>query len=263
MQPYLCISATFLTLRYHGDEWPPSPARLFQALLAGANTGAYKQHWATVEQALTFIENLAAPELIACRASQLPPYRISVPNNDSEKIAGAWKAGEPDRAATLAAKLRTAKTFAPWRLADRHDGAAHVYYLWNVLNETPPLDSLRRLTSFLHTIGWGIDMAFADSFLLNEEERQKLATEIEYLHLIPGERGELRKIAAPGYLQDLSTAYKRYLNRSSNKGINPSNRATKYGCTRYLRKGFTEPPYAKFVLRKLDSPALLMPCRGL
>jgi hypothetical protein len=24
----LCISVTFLTGRYHGEEWPPSPAQL-------------------------------------------------------------------------------------------------------------------------------------------------------------------------------------------------------------------------------------------
>ncbi len=37
---YLCISATFLDGRFHGrrdggeSEWPPSPLRLFQALVA-------------------------------------------------------------------------------------------------------------------------------------------------------------------------------------------------------------------------------------
>ncbi len=43
MTSYLCISVTFLDPLYHGRlngdrtaEWPPSPLRLYQALLAGA-----------------------------------------------------------------------------------------------------------------------------------------------------------------------------------------------------------------------------------
>lgn len=39
----LCISVTFLTGRYHGEEWPPSPARLFQALVAAVMTCGYQE----------------------------------------------------------------------------------------------------------------------------------------------------------------------------------------------------------------------------
>lgn len=39
----LCISVTFLTGRYHGEEWPPSPARLYQALVAAVMTCGYQE----------------------------------------------------------------------------------------------------------------------------------------------------------------------------------------------------------------------------
>src|ERR1039458_8565313 len=34
---HLHLVVRFLTDRYHGSDWPPSPARLYQALVAGGN----------------------------------------------------------------------------------------------------------------------------------------------------------------------------------------------------------------------------------
>ncbi len=248
MDGYICITATFLADRYHGREWPPSPARLFQALLAGAQTGAYRQQWTTVEPALRQLERLPAPEVVASDFRNLPPYQISVPNNDSDKAAREWSAGR----AFDAAALRTLKTIAPRELA-WHDGSPHVYYFWYAASADFPIAALRQLTSFLHTLGWGIDMAYADSFLLNEQEKQYFANTRGYSHYVPGERGQLCDVPAPGYLQDLTEAYGRFCQRSSGAGVDPSTRATKYGQERYQRVGSVEPPIAKFVLRKLDS----------
>ena len=169
MDRYLCITATFLADCYHGREWPPSPARLFQALLAGAQTGSYREQWAVVEPVLRELERLPAPEVVASDFRNLPSYRISVPNNDSDKAAREWHAGRPFDVAAL----RTLKTISPRGLVP-HSSAPHVYYLWNTGETDLPIAALRQLTSFLHTFGWGIDMAYADSFLLNEEKKESL-----------------------------------------------------------------------------------------
>ena len=55
MSGYLCISVTFLDPLFHGKgdgdewEWPPSPMRVFQALLAGSRTGCRNIEWSTVK----------------------------------------------------------------------------------------------------------------------------------------------------------------------------------------------------------------------
>ena len=36
----LFMRVSFTTGRYHGEEWPPAPMRLFQALAAGAGAAS-------------------------------------------------------------------------------------------------------------------------------------------------------------------------------------------------------------------------------
>ena len=122
MSQHLCIAATFLAGRYHGKEWPPSPARLFQALVAGARTGTYRQQWPAVEPLLRILEQLPAPEIIARNAERLSGYRISVPNNDTDRAAKEWAVGREFDASGL----RTMKEVQPWEME-------HSPRCWNVL----------------------------------------------------------------------------------------------------------------------------------
>jgi CRISPR-associated protein Csb2 len=83
--PSLVVSVRFHDGRYHGrPEWPPSPARLFQALVAGAAQGDM-----LVEEdrrAFAWLEVLEAPIIAA------PPMRAGqhftnfVPNNDRDSV---------------------------------------------------------------------------------------------------------------------------------------------------------------------------------
>jgi CRISPR-associated protein Csb2 len=57
----LSISITFLNGRYHGQEWPPSAARLFQALVAGVMTCGDGRYMADVEPALRWLERQRPP----------------------------------------------------------------------------------------------------------------------------------------------------------------------------------------------------------
>lgn len=250
MDQYLCIAATFLSGRYHGREWPPSPARLFQALVAGARTGRYGRHWPILEPVLQALERLPAPEVLARASQELPAYRIAVPNNDSDKAAREWGAGRPFDAASL----RTLKTVSPRELS-QSSGKPHVYYVWRSSDGSVSPRDLRQLASCLHTFGWGIDMAYADSLSLNENEKQALTGAPEYCHHVPANTGKLQHVPAPGYLQDLTAAYQRYCNRRSGDGVDPATRATKYGQERYQCVGSIELPTAKFALRKLENSA--------
>lgn len=247
MEQYLCIATTFLSESYHGQEWPPCPARLFQALLAGAKTGAYRQQWEDVEPAMKALECQPAPEMVASNAVWGASYSIAVPNNDSDKAGREWAAGrEYD-----SSRLRTIKSISPRRLHAASGVGAHVYYVWPI-SESLPVETVRKLTSFLHTFGWGIDMAYADSFLLSRSEKQSLSSRPGYAHYKPAEKGRLHNVPAPGYLDDLTKTYERYKSRQGSEGVNPSIRSNVYGQQAYITAGARETPYAQFVLRTLE-----------
>jgi len=78
MTRYLCISVTLLDNLFHGKrdgdepEWPPSPMRLFQALLAGSKLASRNGNWNGAKAAaFRWLENLKAPLVIA------PPSRAA------------------------------------------------------------------------------------------------------------------------------------------------------------------------------------------
>jgi CRISPR-associated protein Csb2 len=247
MEQYLCIAATFLTDHYHGREWPPDPARLFQALIAGAHTGAYRQHWPQVEPVLRTLECQPAPEMVARSPLVASSYSIAVPNNDSDKAGREWVAGREFDPG----KLRTMKTVSPRGFHATSEAGAHVYYVWP-LSESLSAHTVRQLTSFLHTFGWGVDMAYADSFVLSDADKRSLTNKQGYSHYKPAEKGHLHNVPAPGYLDDLKSAYTQSAKRQTTEGVNPSIRATSYGQQRYATSGAVETPIARFSLRKLE-----------
>src|SRR3990172_5523491 len=123
MGRYLCISITFLDPLFHGKgndetpEWPPSPMRLFQALLAGSRTGCRNREWSDAKAgAFRWLEQRKPPLIVAPTAHPAPAARtLFVPNNDSDK-----KFDHQDRL--------TSKVVQPHRLI----GSDQLHYLWTV-----------------------------------------------------------------------------------------------------------------------------------
>src|SRR6185312_7609630 len=83
--PYLCATITFLGEEFHGrrdggePEWPPSPLRLFQALVAAAR---WRDEFdAVAGPALRWLEGAGSPVIVALEGRPGAPYRLSVPNN--------------------------------------------------------------------------------------------------------------------------------------------------------------------------------------
>ncbi len=88
----LNLTVTFATNRYHGrddkgeSEFPPSPSRLFQALIAGSHCGAYSViHTDKRDRALRWLESLEPPMIktSACRETGRGITNY-VPNNDNQ-----------------------------------------------------------------------------------------------------------------------------------------------------------------------------------
>lgn len=101
--------------------------------------------------------------------------KIAVPNNDSDKAGREWSAGRPFDLATI----RTMKSVIPREVRDRTKRGPHVCYPWEVSAENPAFHAVWQTATFLHTFGWGIDMAYADSFVLDKDGRRVLVSNSE------------------------------------------------------------------------------------
>ncbi len=236
------ISATFLTRHYHGEEWPPSPARLLQALVAGVKSGGNREIWPQVEEGLRWLENQPAPRIFARSDRRLTKYRIAVPNNDFDVIAKNWAVG---RSASIA-DIRTMKSVEP-RLIE--GPVPHLRYLWDVndSDEAPRVAALLRpAVHCLYSLGWGIDMAYGDAGISDE------ATEGAWDEWVPSEVGDRKAIPVPGFLKDLESTYLRFVSRSEGKGVDTDTRLRVYGLQPYARRGMAGAPCVAFGLRTVN-----------
>ncbi len=142
------IAVTFLAGRYHGREWPPSPGRLYQAMLAGVMTGGYREHLPKVELALRWLEKHLPPTISTAKRDKIAPYRIAVPNNDLDRAGLEWAAGREANPA----QYRTMKTVEGLRIEGE---TSHVIYQWSVDPSEISIwnDGLRQAAHCLHTFG--------------------------------------------------------------------------------------------------------------
>lgn len=201
---YLCITVRWLNDRYHGllehngpPEWPPSPYRLFQALVAGAARRGEID--GEIGKSLKWLEG-RAPIIIAPRSFPGPAITRFVPNNDGDK--------KPDRQNRL-----TGKTSRPTIMLDRPEA----HYVWPGAEDCLSLGLLIEGSRFLSCFGWGIDLAYGDGQMLDEEQIGKL----EGIRWFPAadalhDTGLLR-IPKPGSMADLRRAHESSLTRIDGK----------------------------------------------
>ncbi len=164
---FLLVTVRFLDDRYHGlldrggpPEWPPSPFRLFQALVAGvARRGELvigedtpdNTNFTEVGQAIGWLQRRTSPIIIAPKSQTGQAITRFVPNNDGDK--------KFDRQERL-----TAKATIPTLFVLEPNQKPEVHYVWDISNQSDaPLQQLRDAARSLTSLGWGIDMAFADA----------------------------------------------------------------------------------------------------
>ncbi len=177
----LLLTVRFLDDRYHGlldrggpPEWPPSPFRLFQALIAGvARRGdlvvgtdvPVNRDFTDIGKALGWLQRHTRehpPVIIAPKHKIGQAITRFVPNNDGDK--------KFDRQERL-----TAKPAIPTLFILDKDQKPEVHYVWQLPeNHDCPIANIERAARSLTTLGWGIDMAFADARPTSEDEIQKL-----------------------------------------------------------------------------------------
>lgn len=211
MMSYLCLSVTFLDGTYHGrrshhePEWPPSPLRVFQALLAAA---ARRSNVDVVDSALSavrWLEQQSPPMIVAATGRPTEsPYRLYVPDNVGDKVAGSWARGGQ---ATIA-KYRPEKDVFPIRLPD----FGEVHYLFPLDNGGyPQLDTLAAAARSITHLGWGVDMVVANATTIADHEAVALSG--ERWQAVNDSRANGLRVPIPGTLDALISRHQAFLNR--------------------------------------------------
>jgi len=150
----LILRVTLHAPLYHGQpEWPPSPARLFQALVAGASRRLDEP---AVAAALRWLEVQPPPVIGVPSDTQGQVVTGFVPNNDLDA-----KGGDPAQIGSI----RVAKSFQA-----RHLDHPELLFIWDAV-ESAHAATIVDIAKGLYQFGRGVDMAFAQGEVVDEETR--------------------------------------------------------------------------------------------
>ena len=152
---HLVLTIRLHDARYHGvGEWPPAPARLFQALVAGVGRGQKLGEEPVV--GLAWLERLPPPVIAAPRVRAGHPVGLFVPNNDADTVGG-----DPERLRDL----RVRKQVSP-RLFETADP---LVYAWPIEGDPAPAAAVVAAADELYQLGRGVDMAWAVGEVLDDD----------------------------------------------------------------------------------------------
>jgi CRISPR-associated protein Csb2 len=197
--PALLISVRFNDGRYHGTgDWPPAPARLFQALVAAAAQPSLD--WARA--ALKWLEKLDAPVIAVPTKYEGQHVSLFVPNNDLDAKGGDIRRIAEVRSATKKIKPRL------------FDASVPLIYVWRFEGDDTPAKCVCSIADGLYQLGRGVDMAWADAEALDDEAAAE-AKLVEYQGVIyrPSEGknnsgGTVLDCPEDGSLESLADRYK-------------------------------------------------------
>jgi len=195
-QQALVISVRLLDDRYHGSGcWPPSPFRLFQALVAAAYTGCSASE--NEVAALRWLEQLPPPTVLSPKHKQSSRTTYYVPRNGADAQQGNLDA---------AAKKRDAKYFEPWLF----DSQQPLQYVWFFAEQTAETETLIQLSERMYQLGRGIDMAFAWAEKLAADEAQQTIVQHAGPVFRPTPQGVSNTLDCPSPNQSFDSLIARY-----------------------------------------------------
>jgi CRISPR-associated protein Csb2 len=247
--PHLCVSIAPLDPLFHGKgdddepEWPPSPMRVFQSLLAGCRAGCRQRTWSEQKaDAFRWLEERGAPCIVAPEACLTNGYTFFVPNNDSDKVS--------DRQERL-----TSKQAHPYMFIspdDDSDGANRIHYLWRIGEDewsTARIhaETLCNEARQILALGWGIDQAIGFGRILNDGELASLKGKAwqPWQGLRQGQR--TLRVPTRGSLNQLEQVHQSFLNRVSETEFRPVLRLNLFDTVTYLSaKSLPPRAYAAF-----------------
>lgn len=152
--PTLRVTVDWLDRAYHGAEWPPSPLRLYQAMIAGY--AVHRRSDPAFEAAMRHLETLPAPAIRAPEAEKRAPVTSAVPNNDGDLVLKLLANDDRADARKKERKMKSMRTRRPREF----DGA--VTYAWEATAGTERhLGALKEIVESVSAVGHGIDSAVA------------------------------------------------------------------------------------------------------
>ncbi len=233
MSQSLLIAVRFHDGRYHGqadgfgdkDGWPPSPGRLFQALVAGAARGADLR--SVDRRALEWLERLDPPRIAAPAVRRGRAVRRFVPNNDLDSVGA-----DPARIG----EIRVGKQWRPCFF----DPEIPILFAWRFESGTEEAAHICSIAMRLCQLGRGIDMAWASGQILDEAEAEAA---------LVSHPGVLRTPTGAGMT---ATPHSGTLASLSQRFQSKRQRLTTVGEGRKSRQLFTQPPKASFARAGYD-----------
>lgn len=239
----LVVSVRFLDRLFHGQrdrgepEYPPSPLRVFQALVAAAARidGGTLSGWSTAS--LEWLEALPPPTIVAPAAAVSARYTLSVPNNAMDIVARAWSRGNESNTGNASpATHRTMKEVRSQRLQDGES----VHYVWRVAGEEAAARAavLSQVASGMVALGWGLDPAIGHAGLRADGDVEGLIGE-RWMPGTVGGSGGLR-VPVSGTLQALVERHRQFLTRVTDSGLAPPPALRRFDVVEYRRD--VDPP---------------------
>jgi CRISPR-associated protein Csb2 len=251
MSLHLVLSFRFLAPWFHGrgdegaPEWPPSPLRAFQAVVAAA---ARARTLESTRGALTWLEQRAAPLIIAPEAIESAVgYRLSVPHNAMDLVGKQWSRGDEGAAAAH----RTMKNVRPHRLPD--DSVVH--YAWQLDGDASAAPALIAAARGVVALGWGLDLVVGDGAVVEAARLAELCAELKVWEPRSGGRHLLRA-PAKGTLDDLERRHVAFLSRTSitDPTLRPPPSLSIFGIADYARSDQPHmPDISGFTLMRVDT----------
>ena len=253
---HLLLTIHWLDDRYHGlldregpPEWPPSPFRLFQALVAGvARRGELESE---LGESLAWLQTHDPPMIVSPRSHAGHVVTRFVPINDGDK--------KPDRQSRL-----TGKTFRPTLMLDPPE----IHYFWPIDDVGIPQARLVcQAAHYLTCLGWGIDMAYADGRLIDLDEITQLSGECWYPSKVVVPGGVSLRVpyvdneTKENTLSDLKRAHQSALDRiQRNEPLNNVDMPKIFDIIFYQKVTIPPPrPYAVFEVKDLNDKYVLAP----
>ena len=236
---YLEISVLYLTDRYHGKgSWPPSPARLFQALVAAGRKGSSREEWQnSTAQSLEWLERKDAPIILAPDVNKRGYHVTSVPRNQAEKAVRSKGIDSK-----YLQKQKDLKPFRPLLLSDDLE-ERFVYYLWSVSEEDlerqrDAIEKIRWIARRMSHLGLGIDQVAGNSRLVEgNEAAYKNSRLYEPTHLPSALRFE---VPARGFLNNLIDLYEKKRRRFREGVVSTYFHPERYRMVSYRKEGELE-----------------------
>lgn len=231
MSRALLLHVRFAEGRYHGTgDWPPAPARLFQALVSAAAKGG--QLDGTARAALTWLESLKPPEIVAPPAKLGQEIRNYVPNNDLDAVDGDLR---------RVGEIRTSKISRP-RLFDGHLPLTYAWQFEASAEAMAHAGAMIDLAGQLFQLGRGIDFAWGSAEIVSPEEadRRLASRQGPLWRPSDGHTGEILPCPIPGSLASLEARFNANRRRFSSAGGG--------------RLTFAQPPKASFRSVSYNAP---------